>query len=123
MAVPSWAHTRVSRVFMGFSQNNYSKKLNVSMNKREKTPLLGDEKAQRAMKELLSIIKRHRGLTSFMEKQGINGKWLNPDKPYDIRFSKLSKILEVAHAYRETDETFTEEWNHMCKLYLKILKG
>ena len=100
-----------------------SKKLNVSMNKREKTPLLGDEKAQRAMKELLSIIKRHRGLTSFMEKQGINGKWLNPDKPYDIRFSKLSKILEVAHAYRETDETFTEEWNHMCKLYLKILKG
>ena len=42
---------------------------------------------------------------------------------YDIRFSKLSKILEVAHAYRETDETFTEEWNHMCKLYLKILKG
>ena len=93
------------------------------MKRREKTPLLGEGTAQRAMKELLTIIKRHRGLTSFLEQHGINGKWLNPEKPYDIRFSKLNKILEVAHAYRETDETFTEEWNHMCKLYLKILKG
>lgn len=92
------------------------------MNKREKTPLLGDEKAQRAMKELLSIIKRHRGLTSFMEKQGINGKWLNPDKPYDIRFSKLNKILEVAATYRETNEMFEDEWKHMCELFLDILK-
>ena len=93
------------------------------MNKREKTPLLGDEKAQRAMKELLSIIKSHRGLTSFLEQHGINGKWLNPEKPYDISFSKLIKILDTAATYRETNDMFREEWNHMCKLYLKILKG
>ena len=93
------------------------------MNRKPKIPLLEEGTAQRTMKELLTIIKSHRGLTSFLEQHGINGKWLNPDKPYDIRFSKLNKILEVAHAYRETDETFTEEWNHMCKLYLKILKG
>lgn len=93
------------------------------MKRHEKIPLLGEGTAQRAMKEFLTIIKSHRGLTSFLEQHGINGKWLNPEKPYDINFSKLIKILEVAHAYRETDETFTEEWNHMCKLYLKILKG
>ena len=93
------------------------------MNKREKIPLLGEGTAQRAMKEFLTIIKSHRGLTSFLEQHGINGKWLNPEKPYDISFSKLIKILDTAATYRETNDMFREEWNRMCKLYLKILKG
>ena len=93
------------------------------MNRNVKIPLLEEGTAQRAMKEFLTIIKSHRGLTSFLEQHGINGKWLNPEKPYDISFSKLIKILDTAHAYRETNEMFEEEWNHMCKLYLKILKG
>lgn len=93
------------------------------MYKNQKIPLLEEGTAQRTMKELLTIIKSHRGLTSHIERKGINGKWLNPEMPYDIPFSKLIKILDKAASFRQNDETFTEEWNHMCKLYLKILKG
>ena len=78
--------------------------------------------AQRTMKELLTIIKSHRGLTSHIERKGINGKWLNPEMPYDIPFSKLIKILEVAATYRETNDMFEDEWKHMCELFLDILK-
>ena len=92
------------------------------MQKRQKIPLLGEGTAQRAMKEFLTIIKSHRGLTSFLEQHGINGKWLNPEKPYDINFSKLIKILEVAATYRETNDMFEDEWKHMCELFLDILK-
>lgn len=93
------------------------------MNRNVKIPLLEEGTAQRTMKELLTIIKSHRGLTSHIERKGINGKWLNPEKPYDISFSKLIKILDTAATYRETNDMFREEWNRMCKLYLKILKG
>ena len=44
------------------------------MNRNVKIPLLGEGTAQRAMKEFLPIIKSHRGLTSFLEQHGINGK-------------------------------------------------
>ena len=88
-----------------------------------KTRLLEEGTAQRAMVQLLTIIKKHRGLTRFLEDHGINGKWLQPELPYDIRFSKLVKILEKASEYRETDETFRYEWNQMCYLFLKIVES
>lgn len=89
----------------------------------QKTPLLKEGTAQSAMQQFLTIIKSHRGLTSYLEKHGINGKLLQPDKPYNIRFSMLVNILEKATQYRETDEEFRDEWNHMCLLFLKIIKS
>lgn len=93
------------------------------MKRKQKIPLLGEGTAQRAMKEFLTIIKSHRGLTSFMEQRGINGKWLNPEMPYDIPFSKLIKILDKAASFRQNDELYMDEWKHMCEEFLKILKG
>lgn len=93
------------------------------MYKNQKIPLLEEGTAQRTMKELLTIIKSHRGLTSHIERKGINGKWLNPEMPYDIPFSKLIKILDKAARFRQNDELYMDEWKHMCELFLKILKG
>ena len=89
----------------------------------QKTPLLEEGTAQSAMTQFLTLIKSHRGLTSYLEKHGINGKLLQPDKPYNIRFEMLVNILKKAAQYRETDETFCDEWNHMGLLFLKIIKS
>lgn len=90
--------------------------------RRAKIPLLEEGMAQSVMIQFLLIIKNHRGLTRHLEEHGINGRWLNPNAPYDIPFSKLTKILKIASEYRETDEDFCEEWNHMCYLFLEIVK-
>ena len=88
----------------------------------EKTPLLGEGKARVAMEQFIAQIKRNRGLTSFIQQNGINGQWLQQDKPYDIRFSKLHKIMCIAAQYRETDEEFLEKWNQLGKDLLKEIK-
>ena len=92
------------------------------MNRKPKIPLLEEGTALRTMKELLTIIKSHRGLTSHIERNGINGKWLNPEMPYDIPFSKLVKILEKAASYRQNDELYVAEWKRMCEEFIKIVK-
>ena len=92
------------------------------MYKNQKIPLLEEGTALRTMKELLTIIKSHRGLTSHIERNGINGKWLNPEMPYDIPFSKLVKILEKASSFRQNDELYVAEWKRMCEEFIKIVK-
>ena len=93
------------------------------MKRNVKIPLLEEGTAQRTMKVFLTIIKCHRGLTSHIERNGINGKWLNPEMPYDIPFSKLVKILEKAASYRQNDELYVAEWKRMCEEFIIILKG
>ena len=88
----------------------------------QKTPLLGEGTAQCAMTQFLTLIKSQRGLTKFIEDHGVNGQWLKPDEPYDIRFSKLSRILEIMVMYRETDEEFMEMWNTMGIYFIKLTK-
>ena len=90
--------------------------------KNQRIPLLGDGMAQCAMTEFQTTIKCHRGLTSFIEKRGVNGKWLVPGKPYDIKFSMLVKILEITVRFRQSDETFLDEWNEMGKKLLNMMK-
>ena len=46
---------------------------------------------------------------AFIERRGVNGRWLKPDEPYNIRLSKLIKILEVKAVY-QTDDEFLSEW-------------
>lgn len=91
--------------------------------KREKTPLLTEKNAVKAMIEFLTKIKKRRGLTSFIQKHGVNGKWLLPDKPYDIRFSKLHKIMMIIARHRQTDEEFLEAWNELGVKLLERIKN
>ena len=46
--------------------------------------LMDDGLEGKLLSFLFLQIKRKRGLTTFITKEaGINGKWLNPDKPYN----------------------------------------
>ena len=78
--------------------------------RKEKTPILEPGLAQVFMVRLLEAIKapRNHGLTSFIEKNGINGKWLIPNSHHEIRISKLLKIFEKFAIFKVDD--FLEEW-------------
>ena len=83
----------------------------------DKTPLLGAGLAWCVMNLLLTQVKSQRGLTTFMEHHGINGRWLKPDAPFDIRFNKLIKILEQKARYQSDDE-FHDDWNALGEQFL-----
>ena len=73
------------------------------------------------MNLFLTQVKSQRGLTSFIEQRGINGKWLKPDKPSDIRYSKLMKILEEKAVY-QTEEEFMDDWNAVGEYIVNQLR-
>lgn len=50
-------------------------------------------------------IKRWKGLTSFIATLGgINGKWFDPNKPYEITSTKGMRMVCIKAAYQEEDE-------------------
>ena len=73
------------------------------------------------MQQLLTQVKQHRGLTTFIENHGVNGKYLQPDVPYNIRFSKLMKIMENKAQY-QTDDEFLDEWNAVGEHLLDLVR-
>lgn len=86
-----------------------------------KNSLLGAGLAKSVMQQLLTQVKQHRGLTTFIEHNGVNGKFLKPDVPYNIRFSKLMKIMENKARY-QTDDEFLEEWNAIGEHLLDLVR-
>ena len=87
----------------------------------DKTPALGAGLAWCVMYRLLTQIKSHRGLTSFIARH-VNGRWLKPDAPYNFRFTKLIKILE-SKAHYQTDEEFLTEWNDLGEEFLSLVRS
>ena len=87
----------------------------------DKTPLLEVGLACSCMNNFLTQIKSYRGLTSFIEKNGINGCWLRPTSPHDIRFSKFIKIMETK-AHYQTDEEFLDDWEKAGKDFLNYVR-
>ena len=87
-----------------------------------KTPLLGEGLARWAVQQFLLQIKRQRGLTSFIQHRGVNGKWLNPNNPYDISVSKFFKVIGKK-AHFQDDEEFLEEWNDIGRRLLRIVRA
>lgn len=87
----------------------------------EKTPLLGAGLAKNMMRHFLAQVKSHRGLTSFIERKGVNGKWVNPERPYNIRLSKFMKIMENKAHYQNDDE-FLDEWQALGELFLEQVR-
>ena len=69
----------------------------------------------------ISQIKLRRGLTSFIEGNGINGCYLKPTETFDIRISKIAKILEIK-AHYQTDDEFLEDWNAAGEFFLKSVR-
>lgn len=87
----------------------------------EKTPPLGACLTQRVMRHFLTQVKRQRGLTTFIERHGVNGKYLKPDTPYDIRITKFLRIMETKALY-QTDEEFLDDWNDFGKDFLAVVR-
>ena len=60
-------------------------------------------------KELMSYFlkqsKKWEGLTSAFEKTaGMNGKWVNPEKPYELNATKMMRMMMVKALFQEEDE-------------------
>ena len=87
----------------------------------KKTPELGAGLAWSAMNHLFMQIKSHRGLTTFIEHHGVNGRWLKPDKPFNIRVTMFFKIMEIK-AHYQTDEEFLDDWNTLGKHILNFVR-
>lgn len=88
----------------------------------DKTPVLGAGLAWCMMNYFLMQVKTHRGLVSFIERHGINGRWLKPYEPYDIRITKLTKIMETK-AHYQTDDEFLDDWNAAGEFLLKHVRA
>lgn len=91
---------------------------------KEKTPVLEPGLARDFMERLLEMIKspRNRGLITFIEANGVNGKWLKPYGHHDIRISKLMKIFELMATYQMDDE-FMEAWIKFGQFILSHTKA
>ena len=83
----------------------------MSILKREKTPLLEPGLAKDIMDTLLEQLKspHNRGLTRYIEDRGVNGKDLKPDMPYDMRWTKVCKILSLKATFQD-EVDFLTEW-------------
>ena len=73
------------------------------------------------MQLLFQKLRCQKGLTSFVEKNGINGKWLNIEDPMDIPVSKLFKILQHKAQY-QTDDEFIRDWNKAGEKFLERVR-
>lgn len=72
--------------------------------KKLKTPLMVSEERE-LMELFFKQIKRWKGLTSLIEKVGgINGKWINPNSPYEITSTKGMRMVSIKAAFQEEDE-------------------
>lgn len=88
---------------------------------RCKIPALKDGVAKRTMLLLFLQLRQQRGLTSFVEKNGINGKWLKIEEPMDILVSKFFKILSLK-AHYQTEDEFIKDWIEAGRKFLKHVR-
>lgn len=88
---------------------------------RCKIPALKDGVAKRTMLLLFLQLRQQRGLTSFVEKNGVNGKWLKIEEPMDILVSKFFKILSLKAQYQTEDE-FINDWIEAGRKFLKHVR-
>ena len=89
---------------------------------RKKIPALKDGMAKMIMQLLFQKLRSQKGLTKFVEENGVNGKWLKIEEPMDIPVSKLFKILQHKAQYQTKDE-FLEDWNSAGRaLLLRVRK-
>ena len=91
-------------------------------NYRMKIPVLKDGVAKKSMLLLFQQLRQQKGLTTFIEENGINGRWLKPDEPRDIDVTKLFKIISNK-AHFQTDEEFISDWNEAGKKFLQWVRG
>ena len=86
-----------------------------------KIPVLGSGLANFAMKQFLTQIRHQHGLIRFIQRNGVNGRWLRADEPYDIHVSRFFQILRIK-AHYQTDDEFLDDWNELGEEFLKEVR-
>ena len=77
----------------------------MAFKKKAIPPMEGQERELMAF--VFKQVKQTKGLTSALEKfAGINGKWVNPNKPYEISATKLMRIMALSMAFWDDEEFF-----------------
>ena len=62
-------------------------------------------KERELMEFFFNQIKRWKGLTSIIATSGgINGKWFDPNNPYEITSTKGMRMVSIKAAFQEEDE-------------------
>ena len=62
-------------------------------------------KERELMEFFFNQIKRWKGLTSVIATSGgINGKWFDPNNPYEITSTKGMRMVSIKAAFQEEDE-------------------
>ncbi len=84
----------------------------------KKIPVLVPGVARETVQKLLLQVKNQKGLTSFIQKHGIHGRYLKEEEPLDISASKLFRIMELKALY-QTDDEFIKDWNDAGRKFLK----
>lgn len=62
---------------------------------REKTPKLGEGLASNVLNKLFTQIKEQKGMTTFIQRHGVNGCWMKPDDLYDIQSPNCSRFWRI----------------------------
>ena len=71
---------------------------------KQKTPIMVS-KEREPMILFFNQIKSWKGLKSSIVKVGgINGKWFNPNNPYEITSTKGMRMVSIKAAFQEEDE-------------------
>ena len=72
---------------------------------KTKTPEMRKGKECDLVVLILEQVKAARGLTTILDKQaGINGKWLKPDKPYNISVELFLRVIIYKAHFQIHDE-------------------
>ena len=81
-------------------------------------------KERELMEFFFNQIKRWKGLTSVIATSGgINGKWFNPNNPYEITSTKGMRMVSIKAAFQEEDEFIKDAMEfrqfsiEFCKTY------
>ena len=84
----------------------------------KRIPVLEPGVARETVQKLLLQVKNQKGLTSFIQKHGIHGRYLKEEEPLDISVSKMFRIMELKALY-QTDDEFIKDWNDAGRKFLK----
>ena len=89
---------------------------------RNKTKEIEKGYQKAAVSFIFQQVKKTEGLTKFLDiGGGINGKWTNPDKAYDIYLSKFMTIVAFKIIKQQIDEVVFD-LNEFVLWYSKYIK-
>ena len=94
----------------------------MSYYKQPISPMEGPERE--LMTFFLKQLKQWRGLKSTIEKiAGLNGKWMNPNEPYEIDATKMMRLLFIKALYQEEEDEYLKDAMDFREIAIEFCKA